>query len=77
MVCGCATLISILIWPSSHWIGTVTDFVPLHRLVMPTLANAVVLVSGYLAIASLVWGFADASMNSSTRWHGIPTWPRA
>ncbi len=30
---------------------------------MPTLANAVVLVSGYLAIASLVWGFADASMD--------------
>jgi 3',5'-cyclic AMP phosphodiesterase CpdA len=63
MVCGCATLISILIWPSSRWISTVTDFVPLHRLVMPTLANAVVLVSGYLAIASLVWGFADASMD--------------
>jgi hypothetical protein len=30
---------------------------------LPTLANAIVLVSGYLAAASLVWGFADASMD--------------
>jgi predicted MPP superfamily phosphohydrolase len=43
--------------------GTVTDLVALHRLVAPTLANAIVLVSGYLAIAALVWGFADASMD--------------
>jgi predicted MPP superfamily phosphohydrolase len=63
LVCGCAALIAILIWPESRWIGTVTDLVaPLH-LIAPTLANAVVLVSGYLAIAALVWGFADASMD--------------
>jgi predicted MPP superfamily phosphohydrolase len=63
LVCGCAALIAILIWPESRWIGTVTDLVaPLH-LIVPTLANAVVLVSGYLAIAALVWGFADASMD--------------
>jgi hypothetical protein len=40
-----------------------TDLVALHRLVVPTLANAVVLVSGYLAIAALVWGFADTIMD--------------
>jgi 3',5'-cyclic AMP phosphodiesterase CpdA len=34
----------------------------LHRLAMPALANAVLLVSAYLAVASLMWGFADASM---------------
>ena len=27
---------------------------------LPTLANAVVVVCGYLAAASLIWGFADA-----------------
>jgi hypothetical protein len=62
-VCGCAALIAILIWPGSRWIGTVTDLVAPLRLIVPTLANAVVLVSGYLAIAALVWGFADASMD--------------
>jgi hypothetical protein len=63
VVCGCAALTAILIWPSARWMGTVTDLVALHRLVVPTLANAVVLMSGYLAVASLVWGFADASMD--------------
>src|SRR5690606_19398940 len=53
---------------------------PLH-LVVPALANAVVLMGGYLAIASLAWGLADAGMDqprdmvafddappSATRW---------
>ena len=30
---------------------------------MPTLANAIVIMSAYLAAASLVWGFADATMD--------------
>jgi predicted MPP superfamily phosphohydrolase len=63
IVCGCAALIAILAWPASRWMGSVNDLVLLHRLILPTLANAIVLVSGYLAIASLVWGFADASMD--------------
>jgi predicted MPP superfamily phosphohydrolase len=63
VLCGCAALIAIFIWPGSRWMGTVTDLAALHRLVAPTLANAVVLVSGYFAIAALVWGFADASMD--------------
>ena len=62
-VCGCAIWISILVWPGSRWMGTVADFVALHRLVVPTLANSIVLVSGYLAIAALAWGLADASMD--------------
>ena len=40
-----------------------SDLALLHHLIVPTLANAVVLVSGYLAFASLVWGFADANMD--------------
>lgn len=63
IVCGCAALIAILVWPSTRWIGAVTDLVALPRLVVPTLANAVLLVSGYLAIVALTWGFADASMD--------------
>jgi Calcineurin-like phosphoesterase len=63
IVCGCAASVTILAWPASRWIGTVADIVTLHRLVVPMLANAIVLVSGYLAIASLAWGFADSSMD--------------
>jgi hypothetical protein len=63
IVCGCAASVAILAWPASRWIGTVVDIVTLHHLVVPMLANAIVLVSGYLAIASLAWGFADAGMD--------------
>jgi predicted MPP superfamily phosphohydrolase len=63
IVCGCAASVAILAWPASRWIGTVADIVTLHRLVVPMLANAIVLVSGYLAVASLAWGFADAGMD--------------
>jgi predicted MPP superfamily phosphohydrolase len=63
IVCGCAALIAVLVWPASRWMGTVSDLVaPLH-LVVPTLANAIVLVSGYTAAAALLWGFADAAMD--------------
>ena len=59
---ACAVLIAMLAWPASRWTGGWSDLVLLHRLAVPTLANAVVLVSAYLAAASLMWGFADASM---------------
>ena len=39
------------------------DLTSLHNLILPTLANAIVVVSAYLAVASLIWGFADASMD--------------
>jgi hypothetical protein len=63
ILCGCAVLIAFLVWPASRWIGSVADLALPHHLIVPTLANAVVLISGYLAIAALVWGFADASMD--------------
>jgi hypothetical protein len=61
--CGCAVLMAALVWPASRWMGAVTDLASPHRLIIPTLANAVVLVSGYMAVATLIWGFADASMD--------------
>jgi hypothetical protein len=59
---ACAVLMAMLAWRASRWTGGWSDLVLLHRLVMPTLANAILLVSAYLAAASLMWGFADASM---------------
>jgi predicted MPP superfamily phosphohydrolase len=63
VVCGCAVVIAVLAWPASRWMGEVTDLASPHRLIVPTLANAIVLLSGYMAIATLIWGFADATMN--------------
>ena len=59
---ACAVLVAMLAWPASRWTGGWNDLVLLHRLAMPALANAILLVSAYLAVASLMWGFADASM---------------
>jgi 3',5'-cyclic AMP phosphodiesterase CpdA len=63
ILCGSALSIAILVWPASRWKGNVADLAVLHRLIVPTLANAVVLVSSYLAIASLIWGIADTCMD--------------
>ncbi len=58
-----ALLFVWLAWPFSRWIGDVADLMTPLRLVVPALANAVVLVSAYLAATSLAWGLADATMD--------------
>ena len=56
-----AGLVVIATWPATHWVGSVADIAAPHRLVLPTVTNAIVIMSTYLAVASLVWGFVDAS----------------
>lgn len=51
----------IALWPATHWVGSVADIAAPHRLVLPTVTNAIVIMSTYLAVASLIWGFIDAS----------------
>jgi Calcineurin-like phosphoesterase len=75
ILCGFALLVAALVWPATRWIGNMNDFVTLHRLIVPTLANAVVLVSGYLGIAALIWGFADATMPQPFELAGFDTVP--
>ncbi len=73
-------LIAALTWPASRWVGTVTDLLFLHRLILPILANAIVIMSAYLAIASLIWGLGDARMDQPIDLRtfdassGGPTW---
>jgi hypothetical protein len=80
ILCAFGMSVAALTWPASHWVGTVTDVLSLHRLILPILANTVVVMSIYLAAASLIWGFADASMDQPTdlrtfdRASGGPTW---
>lgn len=51
-----------LAWPISRWVIDISDFAALHRLIWIALANSVVLATAYLAVASLFWAFADATM---------------
>jgi hypothetical protein len=58
-----AVVIAAAVWPASRWIGTAADLLDVRGLIVPTLANAVVVVCAYLAVAALIWGFADALMD--------------
>ena len=48
-------------WPASRWIGTAGDLLRPDRLIIPTVANAIILISAYFAFVSLLRGFSDAS----------------
>ena len=63
LLAAVAALVAAIAWPATRWIGSASDLIVPHLLIVPTLANAIVIMSGYLAAASLVWGFADASMD--------------
>ncbi len=56
-----ASLVALAVWPATQWVATLADLAAPHLLVLPTIANAIVVMSAYLAVASLVWGFADAT----------------
>lgn len=50
------------VWPSTRWLGDMSDLIALRALACSALANSVALIAGYLAVAALVWGVADATM---------------
>jgi len=61
--CAVALWVVTLAWPGARWVGDAGDLVWPQRLIVPALANAVVLVGSYLAAAALAWGLADATMD--------------
>jgi len=63
LLAAVALVVALAVWPATRWVGSAADLAAPHLLIVPTLANAVVVMSAYLAAASLVWGFADASMD--------------
>ncbi|MDU0342486.1 metallophosphoesterase family protein, partial [Bosea rubneri] len=50
-------------WPATRWSGEFADLAQPLRLIVPSLANTVTVMAGYLALASLVWGLADGLMD--------------
>jgi len=61
-VCVLAIGIAALVWPATHFVGTLADLSAPRRVVVIALANGTVLLCAYLAIAALIWGIADATM---------------
>ncbi len=62
VISAAALAVLMACWPASRWLGHVADLASPRDLISVALANSVVLVAAYLAIASLVWAFADATM---------------
>jgi Calcineurin-like phosphoesterase len=77
ILCGLALLLLMLAWPSSRWIGNISDLAFPHLLVSAALANCVVLVAVYLAGSTLVWAMADAAMPQPRDFHGFQVGPHA
>jgi hypothetical protein len=74
LISGLALGAVLLAWPASRWIGTAGDLLAPRTLAWIALANTVVLVGTYLAVASLVWAFADMTMPPP---RDIESFPRA
>jgi hypothetical protein len=61
-ICVVAIVVLLLAWPHTRWMGTIDDLTSLHLMAPVALANSIVLVAAYLAVAALVWGIGDATM---------------
>jgi Calcineurin-like phosphoesterase len=72
-----ALAVLVACWPSSRWLGNLVDLASPRELVWVALANSVVLVAAYLAIAALVWAFADATMPQLRDFGEFPARPDA
>jgi hypothetical protein len=62
VVAGVALLVLVAVWPHAHVPDDVAILEAPGRLAVVALANSVVLVAAYLAVAALVWAIADATM---------------
>ncbi len=63
IICTIALLALLLAWPSAHLLSDSTILTAPKRLAIVALANSVVIVSAYVAVAALVWAIADATMD--------------
>jgi predicted MPP superfamily phosphohydrolase len=72
-ICASALLVLLAAWPSSRWMGTISDLSSPLELTAAAFANAVALLTLYLAGAALVWGIADAAMSAPRDFHDFRT----
>jgi len=77
LICALALTALVLVWPSSRWIGTMSDVTAPIHLTRVALANGLILVFVYLAGAALVWAIADAAMSRPHDFHDFRAAPEA
>ena len=70
-----AAVVAGAVWPATGWAGSTIDLLRPSLLVAPTIANAVVITSTYLAVAALVWGAADALADQPLDLNGFDVAP--
>ena len=63
IICTIALLALLSAWPSAHLLSDAAILSAPKRLAIVALANSVVIVSAYVAVAALVWAIADATMD--------------
>lgn len=61
--CVLASVVIVLVWPATRWTSGFVEFIDPLQLIVPALANSMVVMSLYLALASLLWGIADGFMD--------------
>jgi hypothetical protein len=81
LVAALSLVVLRLAWPYTHLYGSIAELRSWADVGFVALANSVVVITGYLAIAALIWGFADAVMpqprdlaNFATAPHGPRSW---
>ena len=62
-VSGLAVLAVLAVWPHTHLWGGMPDVGFQWQLVAVIFSNSVALICAYLAVASFLWGIADATMS--------------
>lgn len=62
IVFGASVAFLLMIWPGSRWVGSLADLAAPRDLALVALANSLVIVAAYLAVAAAVWAIADATM---------------
>lgn len=62
LVCLLALLVLWLIWPHTHLYGSFSEIDSWKKVAIVALANSLAAITAYLAVAALIWGFADAAM---------------
>ena len=62
LICVLALLVLWLVWPHTHLYGSFSEIESWKKVAMVALANSVAAITAYLAVAALIWGFADATM---------------
>lgn len=75
IVCALALLLIAAVWPATRWQGRAADLATPFQLVPVVLANTIVLLSAYLAVAALTWGIADATMDQPRDFEHFPPCP--